>query len=166
MDETDAKEQLKGLIANLRAYCLRLTDGLSRDEFVWRPKGTRGRSIQSIFRHVVNTELFWLNNLNYLEQEPEYLPRESSLDELRKMYLEIQKTLNHLVDGATSTDLIPNIEPESRTLAWAIWRTSLHAVHHLAQISYLRNALEKPPDAASVDTSWGKVIDLIITHKE
>ncbi|MFW9780461.1 MAG: DinB family protein [Candidatus Heimdallarchaeota archaeon] len=165
MDETTTKEQLKGLISNLRAYGLRLIDGLSTDEFVWKPKGSKGRSIQSIFRHVVNTELFWLSTLNLLEEEPDYPPRESSLRELKMRYVELHEVFNNLVDRAGPDDLIPIVDPESRTLAWAIWRTSLHAVHHLAQISYLRFALDKPPDAASVDTSWGKVIDLIITHK-
>lgn len=166
MDVPYAKKQLRELIANLRAYGLRLTDGLSRDEFVWRPKGTKGRSIQSIMRHIVNSELFWLHTLNLLKEEPNYPPRDTSLEELKQKYLETEETLKMFIDRADPTDLVPNIEPESRTLAWAIWRTSLHAVHHLAQISYIRNALEKPPDAVSVDTSWGKVIDLIISHKD
>ncbi|MFW9853623.1 MAG: DinB family protein [Candidatus Thorarchaeota archaeon] len=164
MDETNAKERLKALIADLRAYGLRLIDGLSLDEFIWKPKSSKGRSIQSIFRHVVNTELFWLNTLNLIEQEPEYSPRESNLKELKERYIELQELLTNLLDNAGPNDLIANVDPESRTLAWAVWRTSLHSVHHLAQISYLRFALNKPPDAASVDTSWGKVIDLIIAN--
>ena len=50
------------------------------------------------------------------------------------------------------------------TLAWIIYRTSMHAVHHFGQIAYIRFSLENPP-ADKIDghsNPWGYVMDKLI----
>ncbi len=50
------------------------------------------------------------------------------------------------------------------TLGWMIWRTSMHAIHHYAQIAYIRFALDKPPIEES-DFKWTTVMDTVIMLK-
>ena len=53
---------------------------------------------------------------------------------------------------------------QTGTLGWMIWRTSMHAIHHFAQIAYIRHALENPP-VEDDNYSWSKVMDSIVLLK-
>jgi uncharacterized damage-inducible protein DinB len=161
MSQNIFRNQLKILVENVRAYGMRMLEGLSPTELVWYPEGTRGRTIGSYLRHIINAELYWLKQLGY-QDSPDYLQKECSFDELLKNYRYLSSFICDLIEIASEGDLIPQATQEERTLAWMVWRTSLHAVHHLAQVAYIRYALENPPDAASVNTSWGKTMDALI----
>jgi len=53
---------------------------------------------------------------------------------------------------------------QTGTLGWMIWRTSMHAIHHFAQIAYIRHALENPP-LEDDKYNWSKVMDSIVLLK-
>lgn len=161
MSQNIFRNQLKMLVENIRAYGMRMQEGLAPTELVWYPEGTRGRTISSYLRHIINAELYWLKQLGYKES-PDYLQKESSNDELMKNYRNLSSFICNLIENASEEDLIPQATREKRTLAWMVWRTSLHAIHHFAQVAYIRYALENPPDAESVNASWGKTMDTLI----
>ena len=50
------------------------------------------------------------------------------------------------------------------TLAWKIYRTSMHAIHHFGQIAYIRFSLENPPaDKINGHSDpWGYIMDELI----
>ncbi len=154
--------RLKELVTTLRTYGRKILDGLSPSETLWIPQGTKGRSIKSYLRHIVNAELHWLNHLDY--DTPDYLSQEMSFDEILTSYNQCEGLIEEYLDQATVEDLKPRVPRDCRgaTIAWAVWRTSFHSIHHFAQIAYIRYALGNPPDPESVDAQWGDVMDKII----
>ncbi|MFX0173914.1 MAG: DinB family protein [Candidatus Hodarchaeota archaeon] len=161
MSQNIFRNQLIELVNHIRAYGMRMLEGLSANEMAWFPEGTRGRTISSYLRHIINAELYWLKQLGY-QEIPDYLPKESSNDELMKNYRSLSTFICDLIGNASEEDLIPHISPEKRTLAWMVWRTSLHAIHHFAQVAYIRYTIENPPNAKSIDSSWGDTIDILV----
>ena len=163
MNEQANKTRLIKAIDTLRDYGLRIIEGLSEEELNWVPKETKGRSIASIFRHIVEGEIYWLDFIGH--KAPQDLDKLSSLTftELKDLYLSLQLLLKKLVNQSTNVDLIPKDPKEGATLAWVIWHTSFHTIHHLAQIGYLRHATEHPPDSDAVNTSWDNTMDSLIS---
>jgi uncharacterized damage-inducible protein DinB len=156
------RERLKELVTTLRTYGRKMLNGLTSSESSWVPEGTKGRSIKSYLRHIVNAELYWLNHLGY--DTPDYLSREMSFNEILENYNQCELLIKNYLDQATVEELKPRTPSDSggATIAWAVWRTSLHSIHHFAQIAYLRYTLENPPDPKSVDAQWGEIMDKII----
>ena len=152
-------------IDTLRDYGLRIIEGLSPEELNWVPKETKGRSIVSIFRHIVEGEIYWMDFIGH--KAPQDLDKLSSLTftELKNLYLSLQLLLEKLVSQSTDADLIPKDPKEGATLSWVIWHTSFHTIHHLAQIGYLRYAIENPPDSKAVNTSWDNTMDSLISFR-
>ncbi|MHA2253321.1 MAG: DinB family protein, partial [Candidatus Kariarchaeaceae archaeon] len=158
------KDRLKGLISMLRQYGNNLIDGLTLDELLWRPEGTRGRTIQSYFRHIINAEIYWLKSLE--DHSFEYLPKEVEFSEFLKRYNNLESHLAQSLDNSTEEQLkvrVPLFEDDKLqkkgTLAWMIMRTSLHAIHHYGQISHIRYSIEKPPLKNLDVPTWGKIMD-------
>lgn len=158
------QNKLKDLVTILRVYGNKLLDRLDPSETSWIPQGTKGRSIKSYLRHIVNAELFWLNHLGY--ETPDYLSREMPFSEILKSYNYCELLIKEFLDQATNKDMIPRTPNDNNgaTIAWAVWRTSLHSIHHFAQIAYIRYTLGNPPDPESVNAQWGDVMDKIIFY--
>ena len=163
MNEQANKKRLINAIDTLRDYGLRIIEGLSVEELNWVPKETKGRSMESVFRHIVEGELYWLDFIGH--KTPQGLDKLPSLsfNELLDLYHSLHALLKELVTKSTNADLIPKDPKEGATLAWVIWHTSFHTIHHLAQIGYLRYAIERPPESEAVNTSWDNTMDSLIS---
>lgn len=169
MNITTYQQRLKDVIRIIRTFGYRQLEGLTSDEYTWRPEGTRARTIQSYLRHIVHAEIYWLKTLG--DETFDYLSKEASFLEIMNRYKQLEGYLTGLVAIASKEDLIPRIPifkekklQKKGTLAWMVERTSLHAIHHFAQVSYIRYSLEKPPSSESI--KWGEVMDSFIMLKE
>ena len=104
----------------------------------------------------------------------EYFSRKIGFDDLVNSFKKHESKIYELIDNADDEDLelrIPEREGENSqkfrrkgTLAWMIYRTSMHAVHHFGQIAYIRFSLENPP-ADKIDghpDHWGYIMDQLI----
>jgi hypothetical protein len=164
-----SKNSLISLVNLLRGYGNRLLADLTTDELQWVPLQTRGRSIMSYFRHIINSEIFWLIHLG--EKDLQYYGPKNTIEELLEGFDKIKEFLVKKVNNS-SEDQMELIIPERKgeevirqgTLGWMIWRTSMHAVHHFAQVAYIRFALEHPPKEDS-QFHWSAVMDQILMLK-
>ena len=163
MTEQTKKNNLVKVIETLREYGLRIIEGLSEEEQQWVPKETTGKPILEIFRHIAEGEIYWLSQIGH--KAPKGLDELSSLKftEIKDLYLSLQVLLKKLVKEAKDEDLIPKESKEGGTLAWVIWHTSFHTIHHLAQVGYLRYAKGNPPDSEAVNTTWDNTMDSLIS---
>jgi len=163
MEQQTKQERLLKAIDTLRDYGQRLTDGLSDEMLNWIPKETKGKPILEIFRHILEGEIYWLDFIGH--KAPKTLEQLASLtsSELLELYLSLQSFLKNLVKKSKDTDLIPKDPKDGATLAWVIWHTSFHTIHHLAQVGYLRYANDNPPDSDAVNTSWDNTMDSLIS---
>jgi uncharacterized damage-inducible protein DinB len=157
-------DRLKVIILMLRKYGNHLLDGLTQDELLWRPEGTRGRTIQSYFLHMINAEIYWLRSLE--DHSFDYLPKEAVFSELLKTYNRLKDHLLQSLDNTPEEEVkvkMPIFEGDTLqkkgTLAWMIMRTSLHAIHHFGQISHIRYSIENPPLKNTDVPTWGKIMD-------
>ncbi len=165
MKSTTYQQRLKELVHTIRTYGYRQLEGLTLDELTWRPEGTRARTIQSYLQHVVNAEIYWLKTLD--DDTFDYLSKEASFTEIMELYKQLEEYITGLIANATKEDLISRIPTfkedklqKPGTLAWMVERTSLHAIHHFAQVAYVRYSLEKPPSKEPI--KWGKIMDSFI----
>lgn len=158
------KDRLKEIIPLIRDYACHMLSELSTSELLWRPDGTKGRTIQSYFRHMINAEIYWLKSLE--DHFFDYLPKEAEFSELLTTYNNLESHLAQSLDNSTEEQLkvrVPFFEDDilqkKGTLAWMIMRTSLHAIHHFGQISHIRYSIENPPLKNPDVPTWGKIMD-------
>jgi len=164
-----SKVDLEKLVKLMRGYGHRMVVGLSESEFNWIPSNTKGRSIHSYFRHIINAEIFWLLKMGYTNLD--YFGPNVKLDKLIKGFEAMEDYLLGAIKEASKEkmEIIQHILEKEETiqtgtLGWMIWRTSMHAIHHLAQIAYIRHALENPP-IEDDNYNWSKVMDSIVLLK-
>ena len=163
------KSALISVVTVLRTYGHRLLAKLTEEEIHWVPAQTQGRSIYNYFLHLVNAEIYWLKELGYSPQD--YVEKDTLLDKILQEYDVLEIYLIQSIEKLPQ-DQLELITPKNTsegltragTFGWMIWRTSFHAIHHLAQIASIRVAqgnatLEDP------ETSWSKVMDQIIMLK-
>ncbi len=162
------QKRLEEIVGTIRAYGDQLLEGLTLDEITWRPERTRARTIQSYLRHIVNAEIYWLKTLG--DEMFDYLSKNTSFNKIRDIYKKLEGHLTQLIANAKNTDLIlrtpifkENKLQQKGTLAWMVERTSLHAIHHFAQVAHIRYSLERPPEIKLI--AWGKVMDSLILLK-
>jgi uncharacterized damage-inducible protein DinB len=149
-----------------------MLEGLKENELTWTPKNTKGRSIESYLRHLLNSEVYWYTMVK--EGSFEYFSKKIGSDDLINSFKKHQSKILELIDNADEEALdlrIPEWEGENYqnlrrkgTLAWIIYRTSMHAVHHFGQIAYIRFSLENPPTNKIDGRSdpWGYIMDKLI----
>lgn len=65
MNQHTNQTRLIKVIDTLRDYGHRIIEGLSQEELNWIPSETKGRSITSIFRHIVEGEIYWLDFIGH-----------------------------------------------------------------------------------------------------
>ena len=166
---TTTKSALSSLVQLLRTYGHRILAELTEEEIQWVPTQTQGRSIMNYFRHVVNAEIYWLKEFGY--SPPDYMGKDSTFEDLLRMYDTLKEFLIHTIQELPP-DQLELITPEKTddvltrygTVGWVIWRTSLHSVHHLAQVASIRFTQgHAPPDDPK--TSWSHIMDQIIMLK-
>ncbi len=165
MDNITFQQRLKEIVGIIRGYGDRLLEGLTPEELTWIPEGTRGRTIQSYLRHIINAEVYWLKNLG--DNSVDYFQRETSFNDLMEGYHQLERHLVQSIENASTDDLTirtpvfqEKIQKQKGTLAWMVKRTSLHSIHHFAQVAHIRYSLEKPPSAEPI--TWGEVMDSFI----
>lgn len=164
-----SKNELIELVKLVRGYGHRMIVDLKEEEQTWTPPNTKGRSIKSYLRHIINAEVFWL--LNQGHENLEYIGPDNPMDTLIQAYDRMEDFLLTAIEKSTEDQLeiiihVLNKEKtvQMGTLGWMIWRTSMHAVHHFGQIAYIRFALENPPIEDST-YSWSRVMDTIVMLK-
>jgi len=164
-----SKIDLEKLVKLIRGYGHRMVVGINDGEYNWIPSNTKGRSIHSYFRHILNAEIFWLLKMGYSNLG--YYGPDVQLEKLIQGFEAMEDYLLNAIKEASEeqmeiTQHILKKEEtiQTGTLGWMIWRTSMHAVHHFAQIAYIRNALENPPIEED-NYSWSKVMDSIVLLK-
>jgi hypothetical protein len=166
------KKELTEVVKTIRNYGNRILEGLKEKEATWIPENTKGRSIESYLRHLLNSEAYWYKMIR--DESFEYFSREIGFDDLVNGFKKHESRILELIDKADDDDLnlrIPEWEGENYqklrrrgTLAWKIYRTSMHAVHHFGQIAYIRFSLENPP-ADKIDghsDPWGYIMDHLV----
>ena len=104
----------------------------------------------------------------------EYFSKEIGFDNLFSSFKEHESKILKLIEEADDEDLNlrrPEWDGEGYqnlkrrgTLAWKIYRTSMHAIHHFGQIAYIRFSLENPPTNQIDGKSdpWGYIMDKLI----
>jgi uncharacterized damage-inducible protein DinB len=166
------KTELTEVVKTIRLYGNRMLEGLKENELSWVPENTKGRSIESYLRHLLNSEVYWYTMMK--EGPFAYFSRNISFDDLITSFRKHESKILELIDIAEDDALelrIPEWEGDNfenirrkGTLAWIIYRTSMHAVHHFGQIAYIRFSLENPP-ADKIDghsDPWGYIMDQLI----
>jgi len=161
-----SKSVLSSLVTRLRTYGHRLLAELTDEEIYWVPTQTQGRSIFSYFLHLVNAEIYWLKEFGFSPSE--YLGKDTPFDELLQSYNDLENYLIQTIQELPNEklEIITPVKDGDKitrfgTFGWMIWRTSFHAIHHFAQIAYLRYAQGNPPPE-DPETSWSKIMDQII----
>ncbi|UYP46888.1 hypothetical protein NEF87_003173 [Candidatus Lokiarchaeum ossiferum] len=164
-----SKNELIELVKLVRGYGHRMIVDLKEEEQTWTPPNTKGRSIKSYFLHIINAEIFWL--LKQGHENLEYIGPDNPMDIIIEGYDKMEEYLLKTIEKSEGEQLeiIPHVLDKEQTiqmgtLGWMIWRTSMHAVHHFAQMAYIRFALENPPIEDST-YSWSRVMDTIVMLK-
>ena len=166
------KKELTEVVKIIRLYGNRMLEGLKEGEVTWIPDNTKGRSIESYLRHLLNAESYWYNMIK--DDSYEIFSKGIGFDDLVNSFKKHESTILALIENAEDDDFnlrIPEWEGENYqnlrrrgTLAWNIYRTSMHAVHHFGQIAYIRFSLENPP-TEKIDghpDPWGYIMDQLI----
>ncbi|NVM44827.1 MAG: DinB family protein [Candidatus Lokiarchaeota archaeon] len=161
------KNELIELVKTIRLYGNRMLKGLKEDEVAWVPENTKGRSIESYLRHILNAESYWYNMIK--DGSYEIFSKGIGFNDLVNSFKKHETTILTLIDNAEDDDFnlrTPEWEGDNYqklksrgTLAWKIYRTSMHAIHHFGQIAHIRFSLENPPTEKIDDYSdpWGYI---------
>ena len=166
------KKELTEVVKTIRLYGNRMLEGLKETEITWIPENTKGRSIESYLRHLLNSEVYWYTTIK--DGLFESFSRKNGFNDLKSSFKKHESKILELIDIADDEALdlrIPEREGENfqkfrrkGTLAWIIYRTSMHAIHHFGQIAYIRFSLENPP-ADKIDghsDPWGYIMDKLV----
>ncbi|MFX1346660.1 MAG: DinB family protein [Promethearchaeota archaeon] len=166
------KKELKGVVKTIRLYGNRMLEGLKESEVTWIPENTKGRSITSYLRHLLNSEAYWYKMIK--DESFDYFSKETGFNDLFNSFKKHESIILELINNADDDDLnlrIPEWEGENYqnlkkrgTLAWKIYRTSMHAIHHFGQIAHIRFSLDNPP-ADKIDghsDPWGYIMDQFV----
>lgn len=166
------KNELTEVVKTIRLYGNRMLEGLKESEVNWVPENTKGRTIKSYLRHLLNSEAYWYNMIK--DKSFEYFSNETRFNDLVNNFKKNESKILELIENAEDEDLnlrTPEWEGENYqklkrrgTLAWKIYRTSMHAIHHFGQIAYIRFSLENPPaDKINGHSDpWGYIMDELI----
>ncbi|MHA2225406.1 MAG: DinB family protein [Candidatus Hodarchaeales archaeon] len=168
MENNSYQGRLVAIINIIREYGHRILEGLTKEELLWRPEGTKARTIQSYFRHIINAEIYWLKKLD--DEKFFFMQKDTSFNDLLSVYGQIEHYLIQLIEKISEDDLVPKKpvfkgkeQQQKGNLTWMVERTSLHAIHHFGQISHIRYCLENPPPDSP--PTWGQVIDSLVFLK-
>ena len=166
------KKELTEVVKTIRLYGNRMLEGLNEKEVTWIPENTKGRSIESYLRHLLNSEVYWYTTIK--DGSFEQFSRKIGFDELSNSFKNHESKILDLIDNADNEDLelrIPEFKGDNfqnlrrkGTLAWMIYRTSMHAIHHFGQIAYIRFSLKNPP-VDKIDghsDPWGYIMDKLV----
>jgi uncharacterized damage-inducible protein DinB len=166
MESEEVRQHLIEIVKILRRYDKWMLQGLSLEELEWKPRSGNARTIKSLFRHILNAEIYWLKHLgdNFFS----YQSKDKSMQELFETFNELESYLISLISSVSPENLkirnpiYDNDDLKAAgSLAWMILRTSLHAVHHFGQISHIRFSMDKPPDPNLKEVTWGEAMDVI-----
>lgn len=172
MTAKEFSDQLKEIYTEMHAYAKHLLTDLKPEVYTWKPEGVRARSIESYFRHLVNSEEYWLyalkkQKLSYLLKEATYQDMLQKFDDLEKVYVEL------LTNSSTKDlEIRPTIYIEKNkgleleikqegSLSWSVLRITLHALEHLGQITAIMYSLEARGDPDPVH-NWMNFTEKII----
>ena len=176
MNEKVFKEKLVEIYSIVHQYSYNLLSDLKPDVYSWTPLNTKGRSIVSYFRHLVNSEIYWLYAIK--KHDIPYIMKDSTFEDMINKYKEMEKLYVGLLHEANNNDLKIletkyldknngiNMEiVQQGTLAWTVLRISLHALGHISQMTYILYALgvrgkEHP------DYNWWNLTEKIISLGE
>ncbi len=166
METSEIQSKIIEIIQKLRLYGNWMLDGLSSSELNWVPQDTDAQTIAQHFRHIINAEIFWLKHLG--DTTFEYEPESAKFHKLLQNYKHLEEYLITRINITSEVELairLPIFENDSLvkqgSLGWVVIRTSLHAIHHLAQIAHIRHSLNNPPNIETRKVTWGEAMDVI-----
>ena len=144
-----------------------LIDDLSLEDLLWKPPESDSRTITSYFRHIINAEIYWLQQLGI--KNFEFIPESSSIGEMKKQYLELEVFLCERIDNLKENELkvvLPSYSADGKlekmgSFTWMVIRTSHHAMHHFGQVSHIRYASGNPPNPKTRKFTWGQITDIL-----
>ncbi|OLS26420.1 MAG: hypothetical protein HeimC3_09700 [Candidatus Heimdallarchaeota archaeon LC_3] len=147
MESNKYVDQLKTIYIALHGYANNVLSDLNPVQYNWRPPDTKARTIESYFRHMVNTEIYWLHALK--THKIPYFTKDTSFSELLEHFKHLEVIYGKLLDNCTEEglEIVPTIYEKDKgeiiavkqkgTLAWTILRISLHAFGHMSQITHM-----------------------------
>jgi len=166
------KRELIEVVKTIRLYGNRMLEGLKENEAKWIPENTKGRSIESYLRHLLNAESYWYNMIK--DDSYEIFSKGIGFNDLVNSFKKHESTILALIENAEDDDFnlrTPEWDGENYqklkrrgTLAWKIYRTSMHAIHHFGQIAYIRFSLDNPPteEIDGQSDPWGYTMDKLV----
>ena len=164
-------DQLKTIYESLHGYTTTILSDLKPEEYNWRPSETRARSIESYFRHMINTEILWLHALK--THKIPYFTKDTPFLELLEHFKHLEVLYLKLLDECSEKDLKiyqsnymddkdgRKIITQKGTLAWTILRISLHAFGHMSQITHMIYSLGIKPKR-NPDYNWWNITENIV----
>lgn len=148
MIKQDFKIYLLDMYKTIHQYGSTFLSGLKPEIYNWTPTNTKARSISSYFRHMVNTEIYWLYGLK--SHDIPYIQKDMPFEEMIVKYKDMEQIYTRMLDEGTEEDLEiretiyddksngTNLEIKQHgTLAWTIFRISLHAYGHMSQMTHI-----------------------------
>ena len=160
------KTELLQLIDLVRGYGSRLLNGIDPTNLTWIPPSTKGRSILSYFAHILNAEIYWLKTMG--DNTFDYIGKDASFADGQLCFSQLRDHLREKVLECIPEETVlrkpqkdPLEEKVPGSLAWMIWRTSMHALHHFAQIAYIRHTVGNPPEEGA-EYAWSQVMDRVV----
>ncbi|MHA1519652.1 MAG: DinB family protein [Promethearchaeota archaeon] len=160
--------ELIGIVRLMRNYGRRILDGLQPEQLNWVLPESKGKPIIYYFAHIMNAEIYWLIHLG--DHTFDYVGKDATFEDGLKLYDRLQDYLVSKISESDSNEDFQLRHPEidgkeivvRGSLGWMIWRTSMHALHHFAQIAFIRHTLGYPPEKGD-EFEWGRVMDKVVT---
>ena len=148
MIKEDFKTYLLDMYKTMHQYGYNFLTGIKPESYNWTPTNTKARSISSYFRHIINTEIYWLYGLK--KHDIPYVQKDIPFEELISKYKDMEQIYTQMLYEETEKDFdiretiyqdkkdgSPLGVTQHGTLAWTVFRITLHAYGHMSQITHI-----------------------------
>lgn len=98
MNDQDFRNQLIEIYKGFHGYTKALLSNLDEKVYNWKPAESNSRTIYSYFRHMVNTEIYWLHALK-IHKIP-YFSKDLSLNELIEHFGHLEGIYTKLIQDS------------------------------------------------------------------
>lgn len=139
-------------------------ENIPEDQFRWRP-APESRSISEIMCHMIRVDNSYLKRLN--QKQSNMTPVTGSLAEVLEMLKGVHGQIRSVIDNCSddselfTISTLNDAKPED-TINEHILHSCQHNLYHLAQMIYLRRALDRSWD--SPINEWDKATRIIANY--
>lgn len=139
-------------------------NGISAEQFNWHPT-PESRSINGIFCHLIRVDNYFLKRLNQETKTDE--PKNGSADEVLNAFTKVQLQINKMLkncndDSGLFIKSANKEDKENDTMNYHLLHICQHNLYHLAQVIYLRRALDRKWEAPQ--NAWDKATRVIANY--